>query len=52
VISRPGAIQGDPDDDAVRTAVTCVEKAGAALAVPAPTTPGTWSTVNVPVIWR
>lgn len=50
VISRP--IQGDPDDEAVRTAVSCVEKAGANLAIPAPTTAGTWATVSVPVIFR
>jgi tetratricopeptide (TPR) repeat protein len=50
VISRP--VQGDPTDDEVRTAISCVEKVGAGLAVPAPTTAGTWSTVNVPVIWR
>ena len=45
-------VPGDPDDETVRTAITCVEKAGAGLAVPAPTTPGTWATVTVPVISR
>jgi hypothetical protein len=50
VVARP--IAGDPDEETVRTAVSCVEKVGAALALPAPSTPGTWATVTVPVIFR
>jgi tetratricopeptide (TPR) repeat protein len=40
------------DSTAVRDAQACIDKIAGALALPAPTTPGTWVTISAPVIWR